>query len=221
MNNFPSQNEIINAVEKGIRTAKINFTHWTSDELYLSYAPPKFLTIHVSQEIAKLTNAPELFMDASVADILRCSLKNREDFKEFMKINNLSDELMCLTLDERFEHKNDNDSISKVIMALRNGVRNVQEENIHEIDNMCKMLQRDNYEDSTLEYGVFAFYLDISSSARKKASKRVEEIIESFDNVVSKYKNLKSTFKGGEINIIDNIGEWCVGCYIIEPTFKD
>ncbi|WP_072680589.1 hypothetical protein [Arcobacter sp. LA11] len=219
MHKFPNQEEIIDAVTRGIRTAKANYSHWTADELYLSYAPAKFLTIHVSQEIAKLSNSPEIFIDATVADILRCSLPNRAGFRDFMKEKYLTQDVMCLTLDERFEHKTDNDSISRVIMSIKNGVRNVQEEYKSEVEKMCKMLERERQEDSTLDYGVFAFYLDISNSARKKTQKRLDEIIESFDKIVSSHKNLKSNFKGGEINIIDNIGEWCVGCYIIEPTF--
>ena len=220
MHNFPKQEEIIESVIKGIRAAKANYSHWTADELYLSYAPPKFLTIHVSQEIAKLTNSPEIFIDATIADILRCSLPNRAGFRDFMKEKYLAQDVMCLTLDERFEHKTDNDSISRVIMSIKNGVRNVQEEYKNEVEKMCKMLERDKKDDSSLDYGVFAFYLDISNSARKKSQKRVDEIIESFDKIVSNHKNLKSNFKGGEINIIENIGEWCVGCYIIEPTFS-
>jgi len=218
MHEFPTQEEIVGSVISGIRTAKANFTHWTADELYLSYAPPRFLTIHISQEIAKLNNSPEIFIDATVADILRCSLPQRNEFKAFMKEKKLSQDLMHLTLDERFEHKSDNDSVSRVIMAIKNGVRNVQDEYKNEIEKMCKMLERDNKEDSTLDYGIFAFYLDISSSARKKSQKRVTEIVTAFDEIVKKHKNLKSNFKGGDINVIDNIGEWCVGCYIIEPT---
>lgn len=219
MNKFPSQNEIIDSILKGMVTAKTNYTFWTADELYLSYAPPKFLTIHVSQEIAKLENSPEIFIDATIADILRCSLPKRDSFRWFMSENNITQDVICLTLDERFEHKSDNDSISRVIMSIRNGVRNAQDEYKHDIDLMCKMLSRDKKEESTLDYGVFAFYLDISNTARKKSDRRIEEIIESFDKIVSSHKNLKSSFKGGDINIIENIGEWCVGCYVIEPTF--
>lgn len=218
MYNFPKQEDVVSAVLNGIKTAKTNFTYWTADELYLSYAPAKFLTIHVSQEIAKLKNAPEIFIDASIADILRCSLPKRDAFREFMKKKYLSQDIMSLTLDERFEHKTDNDSISRVVMSLKNGVRNVKEEYTIEVEKMCKMLERDKKEDSTLDYGIFAFYLDISNSARKKSEKRVEEIIQSFDEIVVSYKNLKSSFKGGDIKKIDNVGEWCVGCYIIEPT---
>lgn len=219
MHEFPPQDKIVDAVMSGIVTAKQNFTVWTADELYLSYAPPKFLTIHVSQAIAQLDNAPEIFIDATIADILRCSLPKRDAFRSFMKEKYLTQEDICLTLDERFEHKSDNDSISRVIMSIKNGVRNVQEEYKHEIEKMCKMLERENKEESTLDYGIFAFYLDISNTARKKADKRVEEIIASFDAIVATHKNLKSNFQGGDINIIENIGEWCVGCYIIEPTF--
>lgn len=219
MNKFPPQNEITDAILKGMVTAKTNYTFWTADELYLSYAPPKFLTIHVSQEIAKLENSPEIFIDATIADILRCSLPKRDSFRWFMSENNITQDVICLTLDERFEHKSDNDSISKVIMSIRNGVRNAQDEYKHDIDLMCKMLSRDKKEESTLDYGVFAFYLDISNTARKKSDRRIEEIIESFDKIVASHKNLKSSFKGGDINIIENIGEWCVGCYVIEPTF--
>ncbi len=219
MHQFPTQEAITDAVITGIKTAKNNYKFWTADELYLSYAPPKFLTIHVSQEIAKLQDAPEIFIDATIADILRCSLPQRDAFKDFMKSHKLAQDVVCLTLDERFEHKTDNDSVSRVIMSLKNGVRNVQSEYLFEVDRMCKMLNRDKKEDSTLDYGIFAFYLDISNSARKKADKRIEEIVTSFDDIVKEYSNLKSNFKGGEVNVIENIGEWCVGCYIIEPTF--
>ncbi len=218
MHNFPKQEKIIDAILDGIKTAKTNYSVWTADELYLSYAPPKFLTIHVSQEIAKLEDAPEIFIDATIADILRCSLPKRDSFRWFMNENNITQDVICLTLDERFEHKSDNDSVSKVIMSIRNGVRNAQDEYKHDIDLMCKMISREKKEESSLDYGVFAFYLDISNTARKKSAKRIEEIVESFDKIVSGHKNLKSSFKGGDITKIENIGEWCVGCYIIEPT---
>ena len=218
MGTFPIKDDVINAVIAGIENAKRNYTFWTSDDLYLSYAPAKFLSIHVAQEVAKLSNAPELFIDATISDILRCSLPNRTDFKEFMKKNYIIDRLLCLTLDERFQHKSDNDSVSKVIMCLKNGVRNVQEEYKNDIEVMCKMLQRDKKEDSTLDYAIFAFYLDISSSARKNAKERLENIIETFDSIVASHKNLKSSFKGGNIKKIDKVGEWCIGCYTIEHT---
>ena len=218
MGTFPIKDDVINAVIAGIENAKRNYTFWTSDDLYLSYAPAKFLSIHVAQEVAKLSNAPELFIDATISDILRCSLPNRTDFKEFMKKNYIIDRLLCLTLDERFQHKSDNDSVSKVIMCLKNGVRNVQEEYKNDIEVMCKMLERDKKEDSTLDYAIFAFYLDISSSARKNAEERLENIIESFDSIVASHKNLKSSFKGGDIKKIDKVGEWCIGCYVIEHT---
>ena len=219
MNKFPTQEEVVESVMKGIKTAKANYSNWTADELYLSYAPPKFLTIHVSQEIAKLSNAPEIFIDATIADILRCSLPDRTAFRDFMKKQYLAQDIVCLTLDERFEHKTDNDSISRVIMSIQNGVRNVQEAYKNEVEKMCKMLERDEKQDSTLDYAIFAFYLDISNSARKKTQKRLDEITESFDKIVSNHKNMKSSFKRGNIHVIENIGEWCVGCYIIEPTF--
>lgn len=218
MHKFPSQNKIVDSVIKGITIAKENYTNWTSDELFLSYGPPKFLTIHVSQEIAKLENAPEIFIDATIADILRCSLPKRDAVKWFMKEHNIVQDVVCLTLDERFEHKGDNDSISKVIMSIRNGVRNAQIEYKNDIHKMCKLLQRDKADESSLDYAIFAFFLDISNTARKKSEKRLEEIIEAFDEIVYSYKNLKSSFKGGDIKKIENIGEWCVGCYIIEPT---
>jgi hypothetical protein len=215
---FPTQDQVVEAVLSGIENAKRNYTFWTSDELYLSYAPPKFLSIHVAQEIGKLQDAPEIFIDATIADILRCSLPNRTDFREFMKSKYIMDRLLCLTLDERFSHKSDNDSVSRVIMSLKNGVRNVQEEYRNDVEVMCKMLERDKKEDSTLDYGIFAFYLDISSSARKDANERLENIIEAFDKIVGSYKNLKSSFKGGNIKKIEKVGEWCIGCYIIEHT---
>jgi hypothetical protein len=218
MSIFPIKDDVVNAVITGIENAKRNYTFWTSDDLYLSYAPAKFLSIHVAQEVAKLANAPELFIDATISDILRCSLPNRTDFKDFMKKNYIIDRPLCLTLDERFPHKSDNDSVSKVIMCLKNGVRNVQEEYKNDVEVMCKMLQRNKKEDSTLDYGIFAFYLDISSSARKNAQERLENIIEAFDAIVVSHKNLKSSFKGGNIKKIDKVGEWCIGCYVIEHT---
>ena len=218
MSIFPTQEQVVDAVLSGIENAKKNYTFWTSDELYLSYAPVKFLSIHVAQEIGKLQDAPEIFIDATIADILRCSLPNRTDFREFMKTKYIMDRYLCLTLDERFKHKSDNDSVSRVIMSLKNGVRNVQEEYRNDVEVMCKMLERDNKEDSTLDYAIFAFYLDISSSARKAAKERLENIIESFDKIVYSHKNLKSSFKGGDIKKIEKVGEWCIGCYIIEHT---
>ncbi len=47
MGTFPIKDDVINAVIAGIENAKRNYTFWTSDDLYLSYAPAKFLSIHV------------------------------------------------------------------------------------------------------------------------------------------------------------------------------
>lgn len=221
MNNFPIQEKIINSILSGINIAKDNYSFWTGDDLYLSYAPKNFLTIHVCQELSKLENAPEIFIDATIADILRCSLPRRNDFKDFIKKYNINQSQINITLDERFEHKTDNDSISKVIISIENGVRNAKDEYKSKIETICKMLQRDKREDSTLDYGIFGFYLDISNTAHKKSQRRLEEIIKAFDKIVDSYKNLNSFFKGGEIKKIENIGEWCVGCYIIEPTFEN
>jgi len=217
MNYFPTQKEIIDAVIKGIETAKDNYSFWTSDPLFLSYAPAKFLSIHVAQEIGKLQYAPEIFMDATIEDILRCSLSSRDVFKQFMKENDIFQDVVSLTLDQRFSHQTDNDSVSKVIITLRNGVRNAHPYKI-DIERMCKLLNRNHKEDSSLEYGIFGFYLDISSSARKKSEKRITDIVAAFDEVVEQFENLKSTYKGGKLVKIDHLGEWGVGCYIIEPT---
>ena len=219
MNNFPSKDLVLKSIKTGLENAKNNFTHWTSDELALSFAPPKFLTIHISQELAKLEFPPEIYIDASVSDILRCSLPNRDDYKTFMKNKGLSQDIVHLTLDERFSHQNDNDSVSRVIMTVQNGIRNVQDEYTKEIDKMCKMIDRTKKEDSTLDYAVFTFYMDISNRARKKSARRLNEIIDSFDEVVQKYKTLESNFEGGDVTIVENTGEWCFGYYIIEPKF--
>lgn len=218
MYSFPSQDQIVTTILNGMETARSNYAHWTTDELYLSYAPSNFLTVHIAQEIGKLHNSPEIFMDATIVDILRCSLPKRDDFKNFMKQNNIVQDTVSLTLDDRVEHKSDNDSVSKAIIVVENGVRNSKDEYQNSIHNICKMIQRENIDDSTLQFGVFAFYLDISNTARKKGQKRIDEIIKSFDKIVSSYKNIKSSFKGGNINQIENIGEWCVGCYIVEPN---
>ena len=220
MNSFPKQEQIVESVLKGINVAQLNYSSWIVHDLYLSYAPTNYLSIHVAQELAKIEHAPEIFMDASISDILKSSLQKKDSYRWFMAENNITQDVICLTLDERFEHQDDNDSISRVIMSIRNGVRNAQSEYIKDIEVMCKMLQKEKKEDSSLDYGLFAFYLDLSNTARKKSKKRIDEIIETFDQIVSSYKNLQSNFKGGEIHTIDNVGEWCVGCYIIEPTFN-
>lgn len=218
MTDFPDKEYVIDSILKGLATAQSNYNSWVAHELYLSHAPEKTLTIHVAQELAKLQKPPEIFIDATVEDILKSSLPKQDDFKIFMKNNDISQNSLCVTLDERFEHNfNYDDSVSRVIITLKNGVRNAKKEYKQNIELLCKMLSRNNKNDSTLDYGVFAFYLDSSNTAKIKAEKRVEEIIKSFDTIVNSYHNLKSNFKGGDINNVENIGEWCVGCYIIEP----
>lgn len=218
MKRFPKKQDVIDSVIGGLLSAKKNYSYWTSDELYLSNASGKFLSIHIAQEIAKLQDCPEIFLDANVSDILRCSLPSRSEFRAFMKKNHISERTVDITLDERFTHKSDNDSISKVIISVQNGVRNAKKEYLNDIELMCQMLQRDNKNDSTLDYAIFAFYLDISSSARKGVQDRIDIIVESFDEIISEHKNLKSSFQGGNVHTIENIGQWCVGCYIIEHT---
>lgn len=221
MSNFPSQENIVNAIQNGIITAKNNFLFWTNDRLSLSYGPHKIVTIHVAQEIAKIENAPEIFINATVTDILRCSLPKRDEFLEFMSKRNLSEGTFSITLDERFKHDSDNDSVSRVIISVKNNVINSKAEYLDEIDRICRMINRDEeYKTLSLDYGVFAFYSDISGEARKKLDKRIPELIKNFDKVVAKYDNLKATFRGGDINKTQNDEEWSIGCYIIEPFYK-
>jgi predicted nucleic acid-binding OB-fold protein len=221
MTDFPSQDLIIKAILDGITKAKNNFLFWTNDRLSLSYGPHKIVTIHVAQEIAQIENAPEIFINATVTDILRCSLPKRDQFLDFMNTRKLSQGTFSITLDERFKHQNDNDSISRVIISVINNVINTKKEYLDEIDRICKMISRDKeYKSSTLDYGVFSFYSDLSDNARKKLDKRIPELIKKFDKIVANYENLKATFKGGEIKKSENNGECSMGCYIIEPFYK-
>lgn len=222
MTNFPKQSEVVDAILNGIVQAKNNFLFWTNDRLSLSYGPHKIVTIHIAQEIAKIKeNSPEIFINATVTDILRCTLPDRTEYPNFMAKRGLTEGTFSITLDERIPHSNNNDSISRVIISVKNNVINTKKEYLDEIDRICKMVQRDEeYKESSLDYGVFTFYSDITKDARKKLDKRIPEIIKNFDKVVAQYDNLKATFKGGEINKTDNDEEWSMSCYIIEPFYK-
>lgn len=216
-NNFPTQKNVVTAILEGIKTAKENFLFWTNDRLFLSYGPHKIITLHVATQIGKLSNAPEIFIDATVADILRCSLPDRTLYTQFMSKSNLTQGTFSITLDERFKHQNDNDSISRVIVSVKNGVRNAKLEYSNEIERICKMLNRATCENSTLDYGVFAFYSDLSNNARKTLDKRVPELVRSFDVVVKKFPTLQSYFVATDIQKVTDMGEWLAGCYVIEP----
>lgn len=217
MINFPTQKNVIDALLRGIQNAEKNFLFWTNNRLSLSSGPQKIISIHVAQELSSIENPPEVFIDATVADILRCSLPDRKAFKTYMEKNNLSQGTFGITLDERFLHHNNNDSISRVIISLQNGVRNAKVEYAYEIERICKMLHREHKEDSTLEYGVFAFYADISVSARKKLSKRLPEIMQNFDAVVAQFSSLQARLHATPIYNVEDVGEWMAGCYVIEP----
>ena len=214
---FPSQERVLQALLQGIQNAEKNFLFWTNNRLSLSSGPHKIISIHVAQELSLIENAPEVFIDATVADILRCSLPDRKAFKSYMEKNALSQGTFGITLDERFTHHNNNDSISRVIISLHNGVRNVKPEYTHEIERLCKMLHRKKREDSTLDYGVFAFYADISVLARKKLEKRVVEINASFTAAVEHFPSLDARLIATPIHNVPDVGEWMAGCYVIEP----
>jgi hypothetical protein len=213
MTKFPSQKQVVDATLKGIVKASKNFLVWTNDRLFLSHGPYKIISIHIAQEIATIKDAPEIFIDATISDILRCSLPDRTAYTAYMKEKKITQGIFSITLDERFEHQNDEDSISKVIMSIRNGVRNPKLEYSNDIEVICKMLDCE----TSLEYGIFCFYSDLSSNARKKLDKRIPELVKSFDVVVKKFPNLKSSFISSEVEKIEDSGEWLAGCYIVEP----
>ncbi len=217
MSNFPSQERVIEALLRGIQNAEKNFLFWTNNRLSLSSGPQKIISIHLAQELSVIENAPEVFIDATVADILRCSLPDRKAFKSYMEKNALSQGTFGITLDERFIHHNNNDSISRVIVSIHNGVRTMKPEYTHEIERLCKMLHRKKREDSTLDYGVFAFYADISVLARKKLEKRLMELKTGFDTVVEHFPSLRARLVATPIYKVADVGEWMAGCYIIEP----
>ncbi|MBE0492417.1 MAG: hypothetical protein IBX44_09215 [Sulfurospirillum sp.] len=217
MSSFVSQSQVISAIFEGIDNAKENFLFWTNNRLFLSHGPRKIITLHVAMQIGKLQNPPEIFIDATVSDILRCSLHDRKAYTQFMQKSALAQGIFSITLDERFVHQNDNDSISRVIISIKNGVRSPSAEYANEIERICKMLDRTPCKDSTLDYGVFAFYADLSCNARKKLEKRLPELAKSFDAIVERFTTLQSRFVCSPIQKVTNMGEWCSGCYIIEP----
>lgn len=213
MTKFPTQETVIDTVIQGIAKAAQSFLFWTNGRLHVSQGPEKIISIHVAQEIASIPDAPEIFIDATIADVLRCSLPDRSAYAEFMYENRLTQGVFSITLDERFKHENNDDSISKVIMNIRNGVRNPKLKYLDEIETMCKMLVCK----STLEYGIFAFYSDLSSNARKKLNIRMPALVESFEAVVERFPALTSSFVGGEIHTLEDGGEWTVGCFVVSP----
>ena len=217
MTDFPSQETIVATILKGITKAKENFLFWTNERLFLSYGPQKIITIHIAQALGEMKNAPEVFIDATVADILRCSLPDRKAYTQYMQNNALAQGVFNITLDERFPHKNDNDSVSRVIVTVKNGVRGAKPEFSNEIERLCKMLDRDASQETTLDFGVFAFYADLSDGARKKLDKRLPEILASFDVVVKRFPSLKAHYKETGIQKVEGVGEWCALCYVIEP----
>ena len=221
MSNFPTQTEVVQSLLEGISKAAHNFLFWTNNRLSLSSGPQKILSIHVAQFLSLIENAPEVFIDATVSDILRCSLPNRKAFKTFMEKNALSQGVFSITLDERFSHQSHNDSTSRVIITLKNGVCNAKAEYSYEIERLCKMLQRKSQDESTLDYGVFAFYSDLSPQARKKLLKRMPEIIASFDEVVSHFPSLHAKCITTPIREVENVGEWMAGAYVIEPKSEN
>lgn len=218
MNDFCSKKEIVEAVLKGIHCARTQYAFWTANKIQLLDACEDYLCIYTAQEIAKIQNPPEIFMHATVSDILKCSLHQRDQYKQFMQKYSLAQDTISITLDERFTHENDQDSISRVVIRVKNGVVNNKKEHTQDIEQLCKILQRENKEDSTLDFALFAFYLEISSSARIDAQQRIKNIVSSFDEVVQNYTNLKSNFEGGDIHTIENTGQWSIGCYSIEPN---
>lgn len=213
MNNFPNQDLIVNSIINGAIKSAENYLVWTNNRLLLSHGPDKILSIHVAQEIAKIEDAPEIFIDATISDILKCSLSNSKEYISYMKQKNIAQDTVSITLDEKFEHLNDEDSISKVIISIKNGIKSQKKVYLEEIETMCKMIDCDT---TSLDYGVFCFYMDVSLSARKKLSKRVPEIVEKFEEVTKKFPSIKSTFIDSGIKVEKEIGEWIVGCFIIQ-----
>lgn len=213
---FPPQKDIVKAVLNGIVRAANNYVSWTNGRLFLSHGPQKIISIHVAQEIAMVKNAPEIFIDSTISDILKCTLKNREAYISYMKNRNLTNDTFNITLDERFNHDNDEDSISRVVITIRNSVRNAKIEYKKEIEQICKMIDKEDIDEHSLKYGIFGFYSDLSNNARKKLDKRLPAIVKSFDEIVLKYPGLKSKFVNSGIQTVIDSGEWVVGCYVIE-----
>lgn len=216
MTKFPSQEAVVKAVLGGIAKAKENFLFWTNNRLFLSYAPAKIITLHVAQALGEIEDTPEVFIDATVADILRCSLPDRTSYLSYMQAHGLKQGSFNITLDERFAHESDNDSISKVVISLYNGVRTLKHEYDEEIRRIAKMLGGEGK--STLEYGMFAFYADLSCDARKKLVARIPKIIARFDEVLSEFPALKGHYVGLPVTELQGLGEWSGGCYIVEPA---
>ena len=92
---------------------------------------------------------------------------------------------------------------------------------LNELNTMCKMIQKSKINDSSLKYGIFAFYFDVSSKARIKCKNKIEDILQNFDDLISSKNNLKSFSKVKDIVEIKNVGEYCFGIYLVQSDLTN
>ncbi|NQY53198.1 MAG: hypothetical protein HRT42_06445 [Campylobacteraceae bacterium] len=218
MSAFPKQEKIVSSILYGIELAKNNYTQWTLQELFLSDISDNFLTIHICQEIAKLKNQTEIFIDLSISDILKSSLNKKDLYNEFMKKNKIKNSTFSITLDDKTKNKN---SVSRVIISVNAILNNSMSSHLNELNTMCKMIQKSKINDSSLKYGIFAFYFDVSLKARIKCKNKIENILQNFDDLISSKNNLKSFSKVKDIVEIKNVGEYCFGIYLVQSDLTN
>lgn len=182
MGTFPEKSDVIEAVLKGIKNAHTTNKQWTKGA-WLSMAPEYMLNIFIGREVAKLQNQPNIWFEVSIPDLADSigfdendPNKPKEAFINCIQRNNYKNEKIDIVLDTG--------EISKVLIEVKNAVTkyDVLE---NDVIRLCDAMK---YK-SELEYGVIAFYANVSSK------KKIEDLIKEIEDGV------KLTIQKGSYNI--------------------
>jgi len=177
-----SINSIISACNKGINSAYKSYEEMSTERLWS--APEYFITSLIAIEIANSPGSKYVTLEGGIHNSLECAgATGKGKFHKAINLNGRSDIVIWWAGDT-----------PRAIIEVKNRVSNKKnyEKDIHRI---MHMLNRKS-DDSSLQFGVFAFYTSTTKSSKSSASvildnrlKKIEENVIDLlgDNFTAKF----------------------------------
>lgn len=213
MSTFPTKELIVESILEGIKDAHENYAYWTNDAVWLNSAPEYMMNIFIGKHLAKhkrRSPSMSIWFEINIDDLTDSA--NPRDIKRFKKDITRNEEESEKNQKEKIDIVLDDLSESRVIIEVKNAVSAYGRRSRKDIIRICNAISHD----SSLEYGIFAFYAsdeadDMNAVILKIENAAKETIIEADKKGIIQFEKKVKLIEGN-----DNDGSCAAVCFILK-----
>lgn len=206
-----SKKKIIDAILNGINTAFDEYEEM-SGGCWLSAAPEHYVVCKIAESLSKLDGAKYITMEGGVKDTLNeAGAVSVGRPKKALKVNGRADIIFW----------NGNEE-PRGIIEVKNPLWTMHEKAMDDVARIVEML-RIKSEESSLEFGAFAFYTACDSNSKtsseegikNKLARMLEKVREKYDANISLHHSKIITVKNCSDKGPDVDCSWVAACFLI------